>query len=58
MDFWTVKNITGRLLAGLRWWNHIDEDGKSQWIFENKKVNECLSAYIFFFYQKNKSEQS
>lgn len=37
MDFWTVKNITGRLLAGLRWWNHIDEDGKSQWIFENKK---------------------
>ena len=20
-DFWVVKNITGRLLVGLRWWN-------------------------------------
>ncbi len=38
MDFWTVKNITGRLLVGLRWWNHVDEDGKSHWIFENRKV--------------------
>jgi hypothetical protein len=39
MDFWTVKNITGRLMVGLRWWNHVDEDGKSHWIFENKKTN-------------------
>ena len=38
MDFWTVKNITGRLLVGLRWWNHIDENGQSKWIFENRKV--------------------
>lgn len=38
MDFWTVKNITGRLLVGLRWWNHIDESGQSKWIFENRKV--------------------
>jgi len=37
MDFWTVKNITGRLLVGLRWWNHVDEDGKSQWIYEARK---------------------
>jgi hypothetical protein len=22
MDFWTVKNVTGRLLVGLRWWAH------------------------------------
>lgn len=22
-DFWTVKNISGRLLVGLRWWNHV-----------------------------------
>ena len=21
MDFWVVKNITGRLLVGLRWWS-------------------------------------
>ena len=38
MDFWTVKNVTGRLLVGLRWWNYVDEEGKSHWIFENRKV--------------------
>ncbi|XP_060696477.1 Golgi apparatus membrane protein TVP23 homolog A-like isoform X2 [Hemiscyllium ocellatum] len=37
-DFWSVKNITGRLLVGLRWWNQIDEDGKSHWLFEAKKT--------------------
>ncbi|XP_014472446.1 PREDICTED: uncharacterized Golgi apparatus membrane protein-like protein CG5021 isoform X3 [Dinoponera quadriceps] len=37
MDFWTVKNITGRLMVGLRWWNYVDDDGKSHWIFESKK---------------------
>jgi hypothetical protein len=37
-DFWTVKNVTGRLLVGLRWWNYVDEDGKSIWVFENRKV--------------------
>ncbi|CAD5118729.1 DgyrCDS7410 [Dimorphilus gyrociliatus] len=37
MDFWTVKNISGRLLVGLRWWNHVDDQGKSQWIFESRK---------------------
>ncbi|XP_071965929.1 Golgi apparatus membrane protein TVP23 homolog B-like [Antedon mediterranea] len=39
MDFWTVKNITGRILVGLRWWNHIDEDGKSHWVFESRKAS-------------------
>ncbi|XP_075384139.1 Golgi apparatus membrane protein TVP23 homolog A [Tenrec ecaudatus] len=38
LDFWSVKNVTGRVLAGLRWWNQIDEDGKSHWIFEARKV--------------------
>jgi len=36
VDFWAVKNVTGRLLVGLRWWNYIDDDGHSHWIFENK----------------------
>lgn len=39
-DFWTVKNITGRLLVGLRWWNYVDDDGASHWVFESKKVIE------------------
>lgn len=34
VDFWTVKNITGRILVGLRWWNYIDSDGKSIWMYE------------------------
>ncbi|XP_037363507.1 Golgi apparatus membrane protein TVP23 homolog A isoform X1 [Talpa occidentalis] len=38
-DFWSVKNVTGRLLVGLRWWNQIDEDGKSHWVFEARKVS-------------------
>lgn len=37
VDFWTVKNITGRLLVGLRWWNYVDEDGISHWMFESRK---------------------
>ncbi|KAM6905302.1 Golgi apparatus membrane protein TVP23 homolog B [Xenentodon cancila] len=38
-DFWTVKNVSGRLLVGLRWWNQVDEDGKSRWVFESRKAN-------------------
>eukprot|EP00559_Dactyliosolen_fragilissimus_P004200 CAMPEP_0184865646 /NCGR_PEP_ID=MMETSP0580-20130426/18726_1 /TAXON_ID=1118495 /ORGANISM="Dactyliosolen fragilissimus" /LENGTH=275 /DNA_ID=CAMNT_0027364929 /DNA_START=38 /DNA_END=862 /DNA_ORIENTATION=+ len=35
-DFWVVKNITGRLLVGLRWWNNVLPDGTStQWIYES-----------------------
>ncbi|XP_042229174.1 uncharacterized Golgi apparatus membrane protein-like protein CG5021 isoform X2 [Homarus americanus] len=37
MDFWTVKNITGRLMVGLRWWNYIDDEGQSHWVFEAHK---------------------
>ena len=33
-DFWTVKNVTGRILVGLRWWSTISEDGKEEWNFE------------------------
>ena len=29
----------GRLLVGLRWWNYVDEDGKSHWIYEARKVS-------------------
>ncbi|XP_035913590.1 uncharacterized Golgi apparatus membrane protein-like protein CG5021 isoform X1 [Anopheles stephensi] len=43
-DFWTVKNITGRLLVGLRWWNYVDDNGVSHWIFESK--NEAHATKI------------
>lgn len=35
-DFWVVKNITGRLLVGLRWWNRVEGE-KTTWIFESAK---------------------
>lgn len=35
IDFWTTKNVTGRLLVGLRWWNEVDEEGNSIWRFES-----------------------
>lgn len=37
MDFWAIKNITGRLLVGLRWWNFVDADGNNHWKFESAK---------------------
>ena len=33
-DFWVVKNVTGRLLVGLRWWNKVENDSTT-WIFES-----------------------
>lgn len=34
-DFWTTKNVSGRLLAGLRWWNQVKPDGSNNWLFES-----------------------
>jgi len=34
-DFWTVKNVSGRLMAGMRWWNEVTPDGTNKWIFES-----------------------
>lgn len=34
-DFWTVKNVSGRLLVGLRWWSYVREDGSNEWFFES-----------------------
>ncbi|KAM9844128.1 Golgi apparatus membrane protein TVP23 homolog B-like [Aulostomus maculatus] len=53
-DFWTVKNITGRLLVGLRWWNEVDEDGKSHWVFESRRSDglnfpSTAESRIFWF---------
>jgi hypothetical protein len=44
MDFWVVKNITGRLLVGLRWWNKVEDDGTSKWLFESKKDRSKILA--------------
>ena len=33
-----VKNVAGRILVGLRFWNQVDEDGESYWVFESRDV--------------------
>jgi len=50
-DFWTVKNVTGRLLVGLRWWNEILDDGSNHWRFESlegQRSIQPLEAVIFW----------
>ncbi|KAK3077665.1 Golgi apparatus membrane protein tvp23, partial [Coniosporium uncinatum] len=35
-DFYYLKNIAGRRLVGLRWWNEVDmQSGDSKWVFES-----------------------
>jgi len=36
-DFYYLKNIAGRRLVGLRWWNEVDTGtGDSHWVFESQ----------------------
>ncbi|KAF9984102.1 hypothetical protein BGZ65_000987 [Modicella reniformis] len=42
-DFWTVKNVSGRLLVGLRWWNENREDGTTTWYFESRDQSRPLN---------------
>lgn len=35
-DFYYLKNIAGRRLVGLRWWNEVNTStGESHWVFES-----------------------
>lgn len=51
IDFWVVKNVTGRLLVGLRWWSDYDEKGEQTWKFEsyNTKQNTNPVDTAFFW---------
>jgi hypothetical protein len=44
VDFWTVKNVTGRLLVGLRWWNEVDDSGTSTWVYESRPDNSNVNV--------------
>lgn len=35
-DFWYVKNVSGRKLVGLRYWNYTNEAGENEWQFESR----------------------
>lgn len=45
-DFYTSKNIAGRILVGLRWWNYVDDEGVSHWIYESRKIDPNLPSPI------------
>ena len=49
-DFWVVKNITGRILVGLRWWSQVRDDGTEEWFFESleEKKNAGIDSFIFW----------
>lgn len=51
-DFWTVKNVSGRLMVGLRWWNESDENGQSTWRYESIEDQSTVSKidYSLFWY--------
>eukprot|EP00397_Hematodinium_sp_SG-2012_P032202 GEMP01034263.1.p1 GENE.GEMP01034263.1~~GEMP01034263.1.p1 ORF type:complete len:189 (-),score=4.60 GEMP01034263.1:1473-2039(-) len=43
LDFWTVKNVSGRKLAGLRWSSRTAEDGSNSWVFQSVKDETSLN---------------
>ncbi|EMR67459.1 Golgi apparatus membrane protein tvp23 [Eutypa lata] len=52
-DFYYLKNIAGRRLVGLRWWNEVDPNsGDSHWVFESsepgtKTINPTDSRFFW-----------
>lgn len=47
-DFWNVKNVSGRLLVGLRWWNETSvKEGLAEyeniWVFESADPNRYIN---------------
>ena len=42
MDFYMVKNISGRLLVGLRWWSITSSDGLTQTFRFEKTPVVCM----------------
>lgn len=49
-DFWNLKNISGRLLVGLRWWNETNfvknspnGEFENVWVFESADPNRIIN---------------
>ena len=51
-DFWITKNISGRFLAGLRWYNKLNiEKNTENWVFEGKREQnmDFIDKAIFWY---------
>jgi hypothetical protein len=45
LDFYYLKNIAGRRLVGLRWWNEVNTStGDSHWVFESRDTNVSVGS--------------
>ena len=52
IDFWFVKNVSGRILVGLRWWNGEDINHNQGWFFESYDIENYSSfvdSYVFWW---------
>ncbi len=49
LDFWVVRNVSGCILVGLRWWNEINDLGESVWKVESldQEVRLLITSYAF-----------
>jgi len=57
-DFWMTKNISGRVLVGLRWWNEVKEDGTEVWIFESKNESKIMLIIYYLLLKYLEKESS
>ena len=57
-DFWYTKNISGRILVGLRWWNNYDKETQGNiWKFESKnEIKESNVDRKTFIYKRCRSK--
>ena len=50
-DFWFVKNVSGRYLVGLRWWNGDADSGEEGWVWEHdnfKRKRSSADSSVFW----------
>ena len=53
-----TKNISGRVLVGLRWWNEVKEDGTEVWIFESKNESKIMLIIYYLLLKYLEKESS
>ncbi|KAL8273009.1 hypothetical protein Esti_003062 [Eimeria stiedai] len=44
LDFWTVKNISGRKLVGLCWQHRVAADGVAEWVFQKAPADRRIGS--------------
>ncbi|KAL8453767.1 hypothetical protein Emed_000708 [Eimeria media] len=44
LDFWTVKNISGRKLVGLCWQHRVGDDGEAEWVFQKAPADRRIGS--------------